>query len=165
MTKQEIFFEDDPIEGTYPEYGKSSKMLKHFEANKAKIIKFVSGQIRDNSNNKTKYPQYDKAVEFLKKNPDYQLYTIISKDGWGSYPLFMDRGFHLVNCEYKYILVKDSRYKVMNYEQKIFCKNCNKKTEYEKKYEHKGDTVFVDLWTWICSSCKKPMIFKEGVSY
>jgi len=67
----------------------------------------------------------------------------------------------MMNCEYKYILVKDSRYKVMNYEKEVFCENCNKKTEYEKKYREKGKTVFVDDWTWICSSCKKPLIFKE----
>jgi len=82
LTKQEIFFEDDPIEGTYPEYGTRSKMLKHFEDANAEIVKFDSGQIRKNSDKKTTYPQYDKAVEFLKKNPDYQIYTIISKDGW-----------------------------------------------------------------------------------
>lgn len=165
MTKPKIFFADDPILGTYPEYATRSQMLKHFEGN-AEIIKFESGQIRDNSGKKTTYPQYDKAVKFLKKNPDYQIYTIISKDGWGSNPLYMDRGFHIMNCEYKYILVKDSRYKVMNYEKKIFCKNCNKKTEYEKKYKEKGKTVYVDLWSWICSSCKKPLTFKEdGVDY
>ena len=163
--KQQVFFEDDPILGTYPEYGTHSAMLKHFEASKAEIVKFDSGPIRDNSGKKTTYPQHDKAVEFLKKNPEYQIYTIISKDGFGSYPLYMDRGFHILNCEYKYILVKDSRYKVMNYEKKIFCKNCNKKTEYEKKYREEGKTVFVDDFVWICCTCKKPLTFKKGVSY
>jgi len=161
MTKQKIFFEDDPIMGTYPEYGTRSAMLKHFEG-KAEIVKFEKNPLRDTIENHTVYPNFIRAKIFLKKNPEYQVYTIISKDGWGSYPLYMDRGFHLVNCEYKYILVKDSRYKVMNYKQKIFCKNCNKKTEYEKKYQEEGKTVFVDLWSWICSSCKKPLIFKEG---
>lgn len=115
MIRQEIFFEDSPEMGTYPEYGKRSKMLEHFKNGQAKIVKFDTGKIRDNSGKTTKYPQYEKAIEFLKKNRDYQIYTIISKDGWGSYPLVMDRGFHICNCEYKYILVKDSRYKVMQY--------------------------------------------------
>jgi hypothetical protein len=147
--KQKIFYQDDPILGTYPEYGNRKQMLELFESNKAEIKKF-DGEPRVNG----KYPNYEAAKKFMEKNPDWQIYTIISKDGFGSYPLFMDRGWHICNCEYKYIAVKDPHYKVMNYKQKIFCNECDQLVEYDKEYKHDGNTVFVDQWTWNCAKCK-----------
>jgi hypothetical protein len=112
MTKQEVFFKDDPVMGTYPEYGKRSKMLELFKSHDAIIIHFDKTPRDDNG-----YPENRKANRFIKNNPDYQVYTIISKDGWGGYPLYMDRGWHLCNSEYKYVAVKDPNYKVMRYEE------------------------------------------------
>lgn len=150
MSKQSIFYQDDPILGTYPEYGKRKQMLEFFESNKAQIKKF-DGEPRVDG----KYPNFEAAKKFIKKNPSWQIYTIISRDGFGGYPLSMDRGWHICNCEYKYIAIKDKNYKVQTYAEKLLCKTCNRLVDYEKVYGRNGDTVYVDLWTWHCTECKE----------
>jgi len=85
--------------GTYPEIMEcypNGKFYEHF---------FDTGEMKE-------YEDREKAVKFLKKHRDWQIYTEI--EGTDE-KLYYDRGFHICNRTDWYCLVKDSRYKVMNY--------------------------------------------------
>lgn len=109
MSKQEIFFEDDPVMGTYPEYGGRTKMLNFFKSHVAvDIVMFCSNDKVGNREN------HKEAWKFVKEHQDYQFYTLVYVNGWYGSQV-MDRGNHICNSAYKYIAVRDKRYRVMRY--------------------------------------------------
>jgi len=109
MTNNDILFSDDRIMGTYPEYGGRTKMLKFFKENNADIITFGANDKVSNRMN------YSECLDFIQKHKDYQFYTLVYINGWSGAQV-MDRGIHVCNSAYKYLAIKDNRYRVMRYD-------------------------------------------------
>lgn len=106
----EITFNDDPVMGTYPAFGRRATLLKYFRHRGSLLMLFASRKSDpEGSNDKNR----ENAVEFIRKNPDWQIYTITTDDvGKG---LYMERGWHYFNSMHRYVAVLDRKFRTMKY--------------------------------------------------
>lgn len=81
--------------GTYPECISSNNFYRKFKGTGFK-----------------EFDDFKKAVRFLKKHRDWQIYTEIEGE---TRTLYYDRGFHICNRTGYYAIVKDPRFQVAKY--------------------------------------------------